>query len=887
MGLVKQYNPLNIAPGALVTANNCVIRREDIIENRRGYKSYGTVSNNVTQLFAYNNTVLAHNSTTLSYDNGSGTFSGYTGTYTAPSGVKSRGIEAYSNFYLTTAEGIKVFTDTSGTQAKLAGAPRALDPSYSLTSINTGFLTNNYQCAYRCLIKRTDANNNVKFGYPSQRLWATNASGNDENVTLTVYLPSECVSGDEIQFYRTEIASGTSSDTAGEEMGKVYEQTLSASDISAGYIFFTDSVTDELRGAKLYTSPSQEGIAQANAIPPLAKDVALYKSNYMFYANTETKQRLSFTVVGTSKLGQSQSGDTHTNTTLDGLTDTSELEAGMQVEGSGIPAGTTIASVDSATAVTLSQAATATATVTITFITHRTLALGGQTYSFKSSETAASAEVGVSVTGVVANDIDLTARSLVRVINRYASNTAVYAYYLSGPDDLPGQILLEEKGLGASAFTVQVSNAQISGQFFPEAPASPATESSMTSSNDERGNALYYSKYQQPEAVPLLNYLPAGPTNKDILRIAPLRDSLIIIKEEGVYRLTGENPQGFVVTPLDLTVVCKSADSVCILSNQVFMLSNQGIVSITENGVQVVSREIEPLLLPLLQDTALSSKTYAFSYESERSYIISTISNNGDASQNQTFVFNVFTRTWVRWTFAIEAGIVEPNADKYYFCKPSDTDIYVERKSFTDDDFADPETTITISSISGATVDFTISTGTPEIGWSIKQGTTAIPITSLITNAGSYTATLEETPPGSWATGSATIFPSVKTEIEWQPWTGNQAGALKQVRALGYLADDLSGYNTVQTLIATVRTNFDNELQEITLTQPGGGWGDSWGEFPWGGEGDSYGYPTWVPQNMQYCVRMYAGFKHNNAFERFSCAGVVYEYEMLSEGIGR
>jgi len=388
-------------------------------------------------------------------------------------------------------------------------------------------------------------------------------------------------------------------------------------------------------------------------------------------------------------------------------------------------------------------------------------------------------------------------------------------------------------------------------------------------------------------AVPLLNYLPVGPSNKEILRIAPLRDSLIIIKEEGVYRLTGENAQGFSVDPLDLTVFCKSADSVVVLSNQVFMLSNQGVVSITENGVQVISREIEPLLLPLLQDTSLSSKTYALSYESERSYILSTITSSGDADQNQTFVFNIFTRTWVRWGFAIEAGIVEPSADKYYFCKPSDVKVYVERKDFDDTDFADPETSITILSIMDSVVEFTISGTTPKVGWSISQGTTSIPITALVTNSGSYTATLEEEPPEAWTVGAATIFPSVGMDVEWQAWTANQPGALKQVRAVGYLADDLEGANTIQTLIATFRTNFDSETQEITLTQPGGGWGDAWGEFPWGGEGDSYGYPTYVPRNMQYCVRAYFGFKHTNALERFSCTGLVYEYEMASEGIGR
>jgi hypothetical protein len=64
-----------------------------------------------------------------------------------------------------------------------------------------------------------------------------------------------------------------------------------------------------------------------------------------------------------------QTGNTHSNTTLDTLaTGTSMLMVGQTVSGTGIPVGTTIASITNSTTVVLSQAATATGTgVTITF----------------------------------------------------------------------------------------------------------------------------------------------------------------------------------------------------------------------------------------------------------------------------------------------------------------------------------------------------------------------------------------------------------------------------------------------------------------------------------------------------------------------------------------
>lgn len=64
---------------------------------------------------------------------------------------------------------------------------------------------------------------------------------------------------------------------------------------------------------------------------------------------------------------QSQTGTTHTNTTIDGLTDTSQLVVGMWVSGSGVPAAATIVSIDSATQITISNATTSSTTTSITF----------------------------------------------------------------------------------------------------------------------------------------------------------------------------------------------------------------------------------------------------------------------------------------------------------------------------------------------------------------------------------------------------------------------------------------------------------------------------------------------------------------------------------------
>ena len=61
------------------------------------------------------------------------------------------------------------------------------------------------------------------------------------------------------------------------------------------------------------------------------------------------------------------SADTHTNFTLDGITSTAGISVGMTVSGGDVTAGSVVASVDSATAVTLSKAAGGSTTASRTF----------------------------------------------------------------------------------------------------------------------------------------------------------------------------------------------------------------------------------------------------------------------------------------------------------------------------------------------------------------------------------------------------------------------------------------------------------------------------------------------------------------------------------------
>ena len=133
-----------------------------------------------------------------------------------------------------------------------------------------------------------------------------------------------------------------------------------------------------------------------------------------------------------------------------------------------------------------------------------------------------------------------------------------------------------------------------------------------------------FSKEQQPESVPTVNSFKIGPQDKAILRILGLRDSLFIFKEEGLYRLTGENESNFNVAFFDNSGIIIAPDSAVILNNQIYFWGVQGVSTVSETGVGVISRPIENTFNRASSENFINHATASFgvSYEADRAYIL-------------------------------------------------------------------------------------------------------------------------------------------------------------------------------------------------------------------------------------------------------------------------
>lgn len=593
---------------------------------------------------------------------------------------------------------------------------------------------------YRSVWGIRDFSNNLVLGAPSQGQIVF-ASAVNQDVLLTIRIPSEITTRNFVQIYRSRKTTNPVFPT--DELFLVYEASPTNAEIAAGKMIIEDYREEVILGPPLYTNASQFGQINANYQPPYALDIALFK-DYMFYANTKQKHQLDLSLIGLF-----------------------DLVSGTSTVTIGGVAYTFIACAD---------------TVITTAPTGENAALGRFVY-YTALSSRAEALRG-------------TAESLVRVINTYAVNTTYYAYYVSQYGDTPGQMFIQERGIGGTGFSVTANAVATGRNFEPQLPVSGTT---VSSDEDERTNRLYFSRYQQPEAVPLTNFFPVGAQGEEIQRIIALRDSLIVIKERSIWRLTGTSEGSFSVSILDNTVVVGDRyDSAAVLNNQVMCLTNQGVAAISDTGVQIVSRPEEfNLTYPTIDGDNFS---VGIGHEQMRLYVLCTfdpefkqeaVSNpSGYVYPYSCYVYNIATYQWSRWLINANCFAVYNNLIYYGLNNGFG---HVLKQRIYAYDFYDESGTINISAINTATREVTFSL-TPTVnydgyyeqfgygyqdnldaGWIIVHGGNKYVVDQITSGTTAILNTVT-----ALTTGNKTYYRSIPKHIEYAPLSNGNAAQMKQ-----------------------------------------------------------------------------------------------------------
>lgn len=726
-GLYVTDNPMEAPPGTLIRADNAVINRQDILEVRRGNKPDAALTSAADALTDFTSdgttTVIGHTGGNKLFRRTSTTTSSdYTGTYVPSGDYRMRFAQENNNLYALTSGGVYRLSSPSGTWGA-AGAPPALEGTATVTGAS-GFLdgqvvgasaAGHASVAYRFAWGNRDTNGNLHLGSPSGRVVVTNSDPHGVDVVLSARLPAGIVAGtDFLQVYRTAImpyAGGTVYVDPGEEMALVAELFPTAANVTAGTISYTDVATTE-NGPVAYFAPSQGGLVHSREVPPIAKDIATFRG-YDFYAVTAARQRAELALLAV--------GGT----------------AGLVV-GHGIRITYGDGTVD--------------------------LYQGGTTET--TNPNVLPAVFKIYTTGTAAQNIENTARSLVRVIN-LVSYGRLYATYASAENDTPGKIVLLARSLAESPFSIQgyggsrnpwspalqifwpvnlnrggnvttaysttVTHGLTVGQTFTLSnytvgftggtktvatvfdaltitysdPGADTTGtgvittnvSLLTSTDGITPNTYARSDYNEAESVPLYNYAQVGSSSATLYRIIAQGDSLWFFTSEGLFRLTGTDETDFTLRPFDMTVHLVAPDSVVATGNKVWAWTDDGIVSISEAGVDHISQPIDKVLRELRatfesntpdMSAELAIRTFALGYESEHEYRIWLPTTTADAYATQCYVYNFLTGTWTRHVVSARAGIVSHEDDRLYLADTS-AQLRRERKARTAADYQDAD----------------------------------------------------------------------------------------------------------------------------------------------------------------------------------------------------
>lgn len=928
-GIQIANNELSAAPdGALVEANNVIIQGRDTIEPRRGQfaRTYN-LEESPNEIFYYQGNILVQYGTSLARDTGSIFFQyenleGPTDQFAPPDPavLRAKGVEINKCFYFTTDKGVYVIDTPTAVAAILAGAPKAPDVFNRIVPEDNvgGWLAFNKQVAYRVVIGKKDFNGTLYLGTPTGRDTYVNQDlGSFQTLLIDFNIPVEVNSTSYFwRLYRTTVFDvvdiAGNPQFPGDEMFLVKEAYFTTDQILAGNVEVVDSTPDSFLGVALYTNPNTgEGLGQTNDPPPLCKDMTFW-NNRMWFANTSQPHRLYLDLIG-----ELAAGDI---ITIDGVDFMAVFEpevgsyGGPEIEFAIVNNGTPSENLydNARSLVNAINDNTATTGIRAYYIStandppgsiliERVALNGAQfgvtysrfvnsniseltrtsnvvaltvNYPGSSSTSFGFFNIGdqISLTSTAPNDNFPVGTKTIIAIDGFDSDTEILYYAENGLDvsHFPG----------AGEYSIQrVDGLTGETSWNPSLSSTP-----VLSANEENPQRVYYSKLQQPEAVPPLNYLEVGNPGKPILRIVPLRDKLFVFKPEGIYIIAGEAP--FRVDLLDDTVRLVAADSAVAVSNQIHCLTTQGVVAVSDGGVNIVSGPIEPEIRRLLRDGFLTESAkdiFGVSHESDHLYTLWVPEETGE-DPTRAWVYSTTNGNWVTWTLPRRCGRVNPNDDILHMGRPAPTPTLVrERKDYTNRDFADDNYVPAPASYDGT--EGTLTWPAPEpifVGDLVEDDATFVTalVTEVISSGSPYVVRIVASNPLLVSISPVTtiVRKAFECVIQWKTIDGGDPTQTKHFRDFNVHIRSKLDHRLYTVYFATDLVPTETAVPMITPD-----FIENIFPFPWGPHREPTHERLHVPQDKQRGSYLHVRYVVREAAAGWSLNGISLVAELNSE----
>jgi hypothetical protein len=689
-GLSLASSELSRDPSALNVANNVVVEAPGIIRSRQGYERQADHFGGPTwKMLSFDeltgdlllNTGTGSVATTLQRGDGTGAPVTLASNVTNQPGTRMKGASANRSIFLTADEGVHRLDAANA--VRFAGEAQGLgldlsSPAAILSAAAGAFLPIDNAVAYRVTFLSTDLEGREIEGAPSSRTVVYNRTGTSGWVALTAgnvlcrvmlpkangYASTALATGTTVRLWRSKVSSGVPSD----DMRLVYQVALTAGDIAAGYVDITDIVPETFRilAPPLYTNASDGGDVGFNGTTGIlqSNSVAPRARDLALFAgclwgsDVLYRQRFLFTILSVSATGLS-TGDTIT--------------------------------------------------------------IGATTYTAVAGAPANN-QFNVSGATSVSEAIERTAIDLVRAINKSTTNAEVYAFYVSSPSGLPGQILLEARTANAAVFSISTTGGH--GMAYR-----PQLTGTQTSNADEFGNGLFFSKQFLPNAVPVVNLIRVGRDYTRILAIKVLREVLYVFTDCGLYRVTGRTFDDFQLEEYDLSFRILGRELVAECDDALWAWGREGIARVDASGVQYVSNPIEPKLWLLIKDSSLAfmnSAAFSTAYRGRHKVVFGYPTGTTAYNCVGFLVLDTRMNAWTTWSFTRDpdaafgrsCAVVNVFDDRLWFGQwnspGNDTYVWRERLSYAASDFQDDDNAGTALAID-RTIEWVATVGNPAI----------------------------------------------------------------------------------------------------------------------------------------------------------------------------
>lgn len=213
---------------------------------------------------------------------------------------------------------------------------------------------------------------------------------------------------------------------------------------------------------------------------------------------------------------------------------------------------------------------------------------------------------------------------------------------------------------------------------------------------------------------------------------------------------------------------------------------------------------------------------------------------------------------------------------------PAFASVYVERKSYTNADYADEEWPTTIVSYSGniVTLDSTTDEGV-VVGNTLSQGNYVAMITKIINSTQiQVTSYLNDSIDINlnWVAGVATIYQPIQVAMQWAPQTSQNPALVKEFQEILLMYRDANFTNINVYIYSSFQGQ--NYSRKIIMTPDVNqySWGNyPWGQGPWGGNtagGGEQIMRSLVPLESRYATWLNVGLQNAQAFSNISVEGL-------------